>query len=42
MKKLFELVTRAAESDSNVYINGESGTGKGLIAKALHNASEGR
>ncbi len=40
MKKLFELVTRAAESDSNVYINGESGTGKGLIAKALHNASD--
>jgi two-component system response regulator GlrR len=39
MKKLFELVTRAAESDSNVYINGESGTGKGLFAKALHNAS---
>ncbi|MFB3925308.1 MAG: sigma-54-dependent transcriptional regulator [Syntrophales bacterium] len=39
MKRLFELVSRAAESDSNVYITGESGTGKGLIAKALHNAS---
>ncbi len=39
MKKLFELVSRAAESDSNIYLSGESGTGKGLIAKALHSAS---
>ncbi|HPL64389.1 MAG: sigma-54 dependent transcriptional regulator [Syntrophales bacterium] len=39
MKRLFELVALAAESDSNIYIQGESGTGKGIIAKALHNAS---
>jgi two-component system, NtrC family, response regulator GlrR len=39
MKKLYELISRAAESDSNVFISGESGTGKGLFAKALHNAS---
>ena len=39
MKKLFELVYRAAESDANVFISGESGTGKGIFAKALHHAS---
>ncbi|HDD35282.1 MAG TPA: sigma-54-dependent Fis family transcriptional regulator [Candidatus Desulfofervidus auxilii] len=39
MKKVLELVSRAAEIDSNVYIEGESGTGKELIAKALHLAS---
>ena len=39
MKKVLELVSRAAETDSNVYIQGESGTGKELIAKALHLAS---
>lgn len=39
MKRIFELVSRAAKIDSNVYIHGESGTGKELIAKALHLAS---
>ena len=42
MKKLLELVSRAAETDSNVYIHGESGTGKGIIARALHLASPRR
>ena len=39
MKKVFEQVTLAAETDSNVYIEGKSGTGKELIAKTLHVAS---
>jgi two-component system response regulator GlrR len=40
MKKVFEQVTLAAETDSNVYIEGKSGTGKELIAKTLHVASD--
>ena len=39
MKKVFEQVTLAAATDSNVYIEGKSGTGKELIAKTLHVAS---
>ncbi len=39
MEKVFEQVTLAAATDSNVYIEGKSGTGKELIAKTLHVAS---
>ena len=39
MKKVLAQVRQAAESESSVYIEGESGTGKGLIAKSLHLAS---
>ncbi|MFY9943615.1 MAG: sigma-54 dependent transcriptional regulator [Desulfobacterales bacterium] len=39
MKKVLEQVGHAAATDSNVYIEGRSGTGKELIAKALHVAS---
>ncbi len=40
MKKVLDLTCLAAESNSNVFISGESGTGKGLIAKALHYLSD--
>ena len=39
MKQVLAQLRQAAESESGVYIEGESGTGKGLIAKALHFAS---
>jgi len=39
MNRVLARVTQAAESESSVYLEGESGTGKGLIAKALHFAS---
>ena len=40
MKKVFDLTFLAAESNSNVFISGESGTGKGMIARALHQLSD--
>ena len=42
MKRVFDAVALAAETGSNVFISGESGTGKGLVAKALHQLSERR
>ena len=36
VKKLLEILPTIAQSDSTVLIEGESGTGKGLLAKALH------
>jgi two-component system response regulator GlrR len=42
MKKVLAKVGQAAGSESNVYIEGESGTGKSLIAKTLHVASSRR
>ncbi|HRT62633.1 MAG TPA: sigma-54 dependent transcriptional regulator [Syntrophales bacterium] len=40
MKQVSQVVALAAGTDSNVFISGESGTGKGMIAKALHRLSE--
>src|SRR3990172_470641 len=39
MERLFELVHRAAASEGRVVITGENGTGKELIARALHEGS---
>jgi transcriptional regulator with PAS, ATPase and Fis domain len=39
MRDIFKLVGRVADSDSTVLINGETGTGKGLVAKAIHQSS---
>ena len=40
MQRVLEQVAQAAQSDSSVYIEGDSGTGKELIARALHVASQ--
>lgn len=42
MKKLFELVKVVADTDTTVLITGESGTGKTLLARALHHNSHRR
>ena len=39
MKEVFHLVENIADSDSTIIINGETGTGKGLIARAIHKQS---
>jgi DNA-binding NtrC family response regulator len=36
MKDLFELIESVAASDANILIQGENGTGKELIANAIH------
>ncbi len=36
MRTLFDLMERVAEADVPVLLSGETGTGKGLVARALH------
>ena len=36
MRQVRELISRVAPSDANVLITGENGTGKGIIARAVH------
>jgi PAS domain S-box-containing protein len=39
MKKIFQILPTLAQSDSSVLITGETGTGKDMVAEAIHNAS---
>lgn len=36
MREVFEMIHRVAESNATVLLRGESGTGKTLVAKAIH------
>ena len=36
MRPVLEMISRVAPSDANILITGENGTGKGLVAQALH------
>jgi DNA-binding NtrC family response regulator len=40
MRPVLELVQRIARSDATVLVTGENGSGKGLVARALHAASD--
>ncbi len=42
MQELYDLLERIAPSDSTVLIQGENGTGKELVARAIHQASPRR
>lgn len=42
MRKLFDFIERIADSSGNVLLEGETGTGKEVIARAIHQASEKR
>ncbi|MEI6409928.1 MAG: sigma 54-interacting transcriptional regulator [Bacteroidota bacterium] len=39
MQQIYKMIAQIAETDSTVLILGETGTGKELIARAIHNAS---
>jgi len=39
MQKIFRIVEKVADSDTTIMLNGETGTGKGLIARAIHLSS---
>jgi len=39
MRPVLELIERVGPSDANVLITGENGTGKGVVARALHASS---
>ncbi len=39
MKSIFNILPQISESDSSVLIEGETGTGKELMARAIHNMS---
>lgn len=39
MQEILSLISRVARSDTNIMIMGESGTGKDLVARIIHNAS---
>lgn len=40
MREIFKSIEKVAPTDANVLISGENGTGKELIAKAIHHRSE--
>jgi DNA-binding NtrC family response regulator len=39
MQPVLQLINRVGPSDANVLVTGENGTGKGVVARALHTAS---
>ena len=40
MQNIYEIIENVADSDANILILGESGTGKDLVAKAIHYGSQ--
>jgi len=42
MREVFDLVKKVADCDSTILLNGETGTGKGMVARAIHQRSKRR
>ncbi|WP_138431055.1 sigma-54-dependent transcriptional regulator [Fodinibius saliphilus] len=40
MKKVYKMVERVSSANSNVLVTGQSGTGKELVARAIHSSSD--
>jgi len=40
MCEVFDLVRKVADCDSTILLNGETGTGKGMVARAIHQKSK--
>ncbi len=40
MQALYRIIEKVADSDSTIVISGETGTGKGMVARAIHNRSQ--
>jgi DNA-binding NtrC family response regulator len=40
MKKVFNIISQVAPTNTNIFISGKSGTGKELVAKAIHYKSK--
>jgi len=40
IKRVMDIVDKVSKTDANILITGENGTGKGVIAKEIHNRSE--
>lgn len=40
MKEIYELIERVSVTDATVLLHGESGTGKSMIARMIHNISD--
>jgi sigma-54 specific flagellar transcriptional regulator A len=42
MREVFDLIQKVADCDSTILLNGETGTGKGMVARAIHQRSKRR
>ena len=40
MQEVYDLVRKVADCDSTILLNGETGTGKGMVARAIHQRSK--
>ncbi len=42
MREVFDVVEKVADCNSTILLNGETGTGKGMVARAIHQRSKRR